>query len=289
MPVDLLDVIRGAARRAAEAARKVEEEGLRAKPVGRGEGGDTSLLADREAERAAIEYIVSKVGSAKIVSEEIGERVYGDEPQYVFVIDPIDGSRNYKRGVPLYAVSIAAGAGETFEDLEAAVVYAPGLNAEYYASRGVAAWLNGAAIRVSGRKTLAGAVVGMSTTPKARFIPQVVALRLAEEGVVLRSWGSISLELSYLASGGLDGYIEAWGTARVVDVAAAYLIALEAGATVRVRGRYSRAPRLSLSERLAIVAAATEELADSLEKAYSEALGWRPLEVFEVAAVDGLR
>jgi len=288
-PGEVLEAIRAAAREAAEAALRVEREGRRLEVVGRGESGDTTLAADKAAEEAAIEGIVARVGSARIVSEEVGEESVGAAPRYTFVIDPIDGSRNYKRGMPLYAVSIAAASGGTLGSVVAGVVYAPMLGAEFYAAEGHGAFLNGREIHVSGAAALRGSLIGISTTPKAQFLPQLVAEELARRGAVLRSWGSVSVELSYLASGGLDAYLEAWGTMRVVDVAAALLIAREAGAEARLRGRLSDDPLLALGERVSMVVASTPGLADELEEAYAEALGWRPLEVFGVMGAAPLR
>lgn len=281
-PGDVLEAIRAAAHEAAEAALRVEREGRRLEVVGRGESGDTTLAADKAAEEAAIRGILSRLGAARIVSEEVGEESLGGEPRYTFVIDPIDGSRNYKRGIPLYAVSIAAATGDTLGSVVAGVVYAPRLGAEFYAAKGHGAFLNGREIGVSEAAALKGSLIGVSTTPKAKFLPQLVAEELAKRGAVLRSWGSVSVELSYLASGGLDAYLEAWGTMRIVDVAAALLIAREAGAEARLRGKLSEDPLLRLRERVAMVVASTPGLADALEEAYVAALGWKPLEIFEV-------
>ncbi len=285
----LLDTLRAAARKAAEAALEVEAEGRRLEVVGRGESGDTTLAADKAAEDAAIREILSRLGSARIVSEEAGEKDFGEKPRYTFVIDPVDGSRNYKRGIPLYAVSIAAAEGSTLGSVVAGVVYAPRLGAEFYAVKGRGAYLNGEPISASGAERLPGSLVGLSTTPKAQFLPYLVAEELSRRGAVLRSWGSVSVEVAFLSAGGLDAYLEAWGTMRVVDVAAALLIAREAGAEVRMAGKLSRDPSLKLDERLSMVVAATPSLASELEDAYRAALGWEPLRVFEVMGAAPLR
>ena len=129
LPRELLSIIRAAAYKAGEAAVRAREEEVGGEAVGVGRSGDTTLRGDLEAERAAVEYISGKLDDAVIVSEEMGAKTLG-KGGVVVVIDPIDGSRNYKRGSPLFTVSIAAALGETLEEVVAGVVYAPVLGFE---------------------------------------------------------------------------------------------------------------------------------------------------------------
>lgn len=279
--MDPLDVARKAAHSAAQVIKEIIDEGREKEVLGIGESGDTTLLGDKLSENTIIATIQENMDSFKIISEEVGEKVFGSNPEYTFIIDPIDGSRNYKRRVPLYTISVAVARGDTIEDIVAGVVYFAPLRLEFYAKRGEGTYANGKRIFASNKRDLKGGIIGLSFTPKAQFLPQLVALNLATKGAVVRSWGSVSLELSYLAQGGIDGYIEAWGTMRVVDVAAAILIAKESGAKLLLRGKLADTPLLRLDERLSMVAASTQELLDKLVEAYREALGFLPTEVFK--------
>lgn len=285
--MDPLDVALKAARSAARVIGEVVEEGREKEVLGVGESGDTTLLGDKLSENAVIATIQEEMDSFKIVSEEAGEKVFGSSPEYTFIVDPIDGSRNYKRRVPLYTISVAVARGNTLEDLVAGVVHFSPLGLEFYARRGGGAYVNGKSIHVSDKRDLKGGIIGLNFTPKAQFLPQLVALHLATKGAVIRSWGSVSLELSYLSQGSIDGYIEAWGTMRVVDVAAALLIARESGARMQVKGKLADTPLLRLDERLSMVVASTQELLDRLAEAYREALGFPPTDVFKHFGVQG--
>ncbi|QOJ78419.1 inositol monophosphatase [Infirmifilum lucidum] len=269
---ELLDVIREAAKKGAESALEAIRFGTAGDILGRGMGGDYSLAGDVASEKAVIEYLRARVGELRVVSEESGERSFGSAPRYTFIIDPIDGSRNYKRGLPFFAISIAVAEGETLDDIVAGAVYAPLLNMEFTAIRGMGAWLNGRKIRVTSQEDLANALVFVGATPKALFLPQAYALAITIRGGIARSLGSASLELSFVASGGADAYIDYWGIMRVIDIAAALLIAREAGAWVKVRGWLDRRGAISLRERLTILAASTEKLGLRLEEVFREAL-----------------
>jgi myo-inositol-1(or 4)-monophosphatase len=280
---EVLETIRTAAKRAAAEALKVLEEGTGAKEQGRGSGGDISLLGDLVAEQTAISYLQEKIGSFRVVSEEIGEKTFGGGGSYTFIIDPLDGSRNYKRGAPLFAVSIAVARGETLENVFGGVVYAPLLNLEFYALRDRGAYLNGKKIEAkTSSDGLESKVIAVSSPPKASFLPSIFVSRLATHGVALRMLGSASLELAMLASGSIDAYIDAWGTMRIVDIAAAQLIAREAGAYTLIGGKDGNPPLLSLKERVYILVAASRDLAESIASLYRESFGYDIQDVFKV-------
>lgn len=279
----VLDVMRAAAKVAAAEALRILKEGRGGEEHGRGSSGDISLLGDIVAEKSAISYLQEKLDDFRVVSEELGEKSFGSGGEYTFIIDPIDGSRNYKRGVPLFAVSIAVARGETLEDTFAGVVYAPLLNQEFYAVKGGGAYLNGRRLEVkSACGDLPGKVVAVSSPPKASFLPSLFILKLATYGAAPRIMGSASLELSMVASGGVDAYIDAWGTMRVIDVAAAELIAREAGAFSLIGGKENDPPSISLKERLYILVAASKGLAEKIASVYEESFGYKLQELFKV-------
>jgi myo-inositol-1(or 4)-monophosphatase len=266
---DLTEIVRRAARAGARAA--LEEVGHGGgEEAGRGKGGDVSLRGDLAAERAVVEELKRWLPSFKLVTEEAGELSFGQGGPVV-VVDPLDGSRNYKRGIPFFATSVAAAVGPTIEDVVAAAVYAPLLDLEFYAERGNGAFLNGRKLSV---KPSEQPVVAVNATPKAFFLPHLLALTLSTEGFVVRMLGAASLELAFVASGGVDAYLDPWFAVRVVDLAASLLVVRETGALVRVEGRLENPPLLSLDERMAVLAASTEELAAELDRAMSRALGF---------------
>lgn len=271
---DLLSVVRAAARAGGSAAARLREEGG-VEEVGQGSGGDVALRGDLIAEEAVVEVLKREVGSFKLISEEAGERSYGQSGPY-FIVDPLDGSRNYRRGLPFFATSVAAAGGPSLSDILAGAVYAPMLGLEFYAERGRGAYLNGRRVLVAQDSEIVAAV---NATPKAYFLPHMLALALSTRGVVIRALGAASLEIAGVAAGWLSAYIDPWFAVRVVDVAAALLLAAEAGAYVSVKGSLANPPLLSLRERLHVLVANSERTAELLKEVTVSALGFPPEEL----------
>jgi myo-inositol-1(or 4)-monophosphatase len=152
-----------------------------------------------------------------------------DDALNVWVIDPLDGTTNYSRGLYPFCTSIALYQGGA---VHVGVVYDPIRNEMFAAERGRGATLNGKPIHVSTRSTLIDAVIG---TEWARAIPirrrtSAVFARLLEHVMTGRASGSAAISLCSVAAGRLDGYIHL--SLAPWDVAAAALIVEEAGGNV---------------------------------------------------------
>ena len=156
-PMDLLSAdwpaicrrIVAAQRPIFEQARSSEE---RTVYEGVGEGGDRTLVIDRECEDvvfAELEKLAADGASFVAVSEERGEVVFGEGGEERVVIDPIDGSLNARRTIPSFAVSIAVASGPSMADVEFGFVHDFGADEEFLAARGAGAQLNGRPVRVS--------------------------------------------------------------------------------------------------------------------------------------------
>lgn len=154
------------------------------------------------------------------------ERVPGN---YHWIIDPLDGTANYVRGVPHFAVSIGV---EKSGVLLAGVVFDPVLEECFTATAGGGVFLNGRELRSSGVETLETALLAASfpphVTPELPAIKQFVEFILHCQG--LRRGGSAALNLAYIAAGRYDGYwaadLHPW------DAAAGALLVQEARGVV---------------------------------------------------------
>jgi myo-inositol-1(or 4)-monophosphatase len=198
--------------------------------VGRGEGGDDTTAIDRAAERAVVarlDEVHAAGASFRLVSEELGERHFGDGAPWVVVVDPIDGSLNAKRRLPFFCLSIAVADGPTVADVRLAFVHDFATREEWVAEAGRGAKRDGRPLGAVRPKDRLG-VVGFEATT-AGLVAEAAA-RLDGRVGRIRILGALALSLCQLADGRLDGVVSLKPT-RSVDIAAAALLVREAGAT----------------------------------------------------------
>ncbi len=229
----------------------------RTKVVGIGASGDKTLLADRVAEEEVFASL-SKVKGLRILSEEAGEK--GDpKARHVAVIDPLDGSSNFERGIPFYCTSVAIASGNSLEDVDFGMVRDLNTGDLYFAQKGKGATKNGKVIRTSNARSPSSSVVGIDISRS----PQAYAPRLGELAAHINRqvhFGANALELCYLADGRFDAFIDLRGRARVTDVAAGLLIVTEAGASVSGPDGKALDSGLDLRSRFSFVASANRPL-----------------------------
>jgi myo-inositol-1(or 4)-monophosphatase len=227
----MLRVALGAARNAGEMISrafrdvdliKVEEK----------KANDYVTEVDRVIEEMIVNEIRASLPDHKFLGEEFGESGR-KESEYEWIIDPIDGTTNFIRGIPHFAVSIAC---RKNGRLEHAVVFNPILNEEFTASRGQGAMLNERRIRATKRVGLSGSLLGtgipFSGVSLEKIDPYLASMHdlLQKKTAGIRRAGAASLDLAYVAAGRLDGYWEM--NLKPWDIAAGALIAREAGALV---------------------------------------------------------
>ena len=207
----------------------------RAVVVGRGEGGDRTLVIDQAAEELIFaELAALHAGGARFtaISEERGEVDFGGGPLRV-VIDPIDGSMNAKRGLSPHAVSIAVADGETMADVLFGYVRELPGGEVWTAWRGGGAFLGGVPLRVEGaeRRTRDGRLELVAIEGAHPELIAAGGAALRPIAYRVRMFGSMAFALCQLAAGRLDG-MATLGAARAVDVAAGALIVGESGGLV---------------------------------------------------------
>ena len=187
-------------------------------------------FVDEEAEKAIVEIIHSRYPDHTILGEEQGLK--GDESDYLWIIDPIDGTTNYIHSFPVYCVSIAL---KIKGRLEVAVIYDPSRQELFTAIRGMGALLDGRKIRVSKQRTLQGALLGTGFPYRDQHDWLEVYLDIFIDFTrivgAIRRPGSAALDLAYVASGRYDGFWE-FGL-KPWDVAAGVLLIQEAGGLVK--------------------------------------------------------
>jgi len=221
-----INIASEAARRAGDLMLKYRQR-LDSIPVERKARHDYVSDVDRACEQTIRDWISKHHRDHAILGEESGRTGEGD---YCWIIDPIDGTSNYLRGIPHFAVSIAL---QVRGRIEHGVIYDPLRDELFTASRGEGAFLNNQRVRVSGRKELDQAVLGLAFPFRKRRL--LGAYRgmfdaLFEKTEDFRRAGAASLDLAYVACGRLDGYVEL--ALEPWDVAAGALMVQEAGGVV---------------------------------------------------------
>ena len=206
--------------------RRLGEKGL--KVHSKTNRDDLVTEVDELSEKMLLRAIGSAYPEHGFLSEECGSK--NSQAEYLWVIDPLDGTTNYTQGIPIFAISVALQyQGETV----LGVVYQPPLGEVFTAIKGKGAYLNGQEIKVSTKTDLANCVLGTGFPyDKAKhrhnnsnyfsyFVPRVRGLRRL---------GAAAYDLANVAAGRLDGFWELnlspW------DVAAGILLVEEAGGRV---------------------------------------------------------
>ena len=193
---------------------------------------DFVTQVDRQAEEAIISVLHEAYPQHDILAEESGDTSgkNNGSSDYLWIIDPLDGTTNFLHGFPQFAVSIGL---KHKGRMEHAVIYDPTRQELFTASRGAGAVLNDRRLRVSGRKGLNGALLGTGFPFKMQddldtYLATFRALFPMTAGI--RRPGSAALDLAYVAAGRLDGFWEIglnpW------DMAAGALLIQEAGGLI---------------------------------------------------------
>lgn len=181
---------------------------------------------DHKSEKALIDFIKQNVKDSRFLAEESGSS--GEHTRGIlWVIDPLDGTVNFARQLPVFSVSIAA---IQNGHIICGVVYQPITHELFIAEKGKGAFLNGKKIHVSDVSEIQGAVLAtgfpyqIAKNPFHCIDHFVDILKL---GIPIRRMGSAAIDLSYTAAGRFEGFFEVelgpW------DVAAGKLILEEAG------------------------------------------------------------
>ncbi|MBL8340935.1 MAG: inositol monophosphatase [Rubrivivax sp.] len=185
---------------------------------------------DRAAEEAIIDTLLEAYPDHGILAEESGRARGNKRSEFVWIIDPLDGTTNFLHGLPTYAVSIAL---EHRGQVQQAVVYDPARNDLFYASRGRGAFLNDRRLRVSKRTRLAESLIGTGFPFRKgdnfkRYLEMFEQVMKSCAGV--RRPGAAAHDLGYVAAGWYDGFFETglspW------DIAAGSLMITEAGGLI---------------------------------------------------------
>ena len=189
---------------------------------------------DQKAEAAIIETLLTAYPTHGMLAEESGSEHGAQGSDFVWIIDPLDGTTNFIHGFPVYCVSIALA---VKGKVEQAVVYDPTRNDIFCATKGRGAYMNDRRIRVSKRTRLQDCLIstGFPYQPGNKLKQHLAMLgEIITQTAGVRRPGAAALDLAYVAAGFSDGFFESG--LKPWDVAAGSLLITEAGGLV---GNYS--------------------------------------------------
>lgn len=211
--------------------------------IGYNPSGDETLRFDKMIEGLIVKYL-RESGYDGVIRGEEKESYLGDKKKGIIIIDPIDGSLNALRGIPFYATLIAYAEGEFLSDVTRAIVYAPALNKIYVAIK------NKGAYKLEKNKLerikitdsyLLKPIINVSSVYTFKFT------RILSRYGKIRRIGSIGLAIAFASEGLIDVVIDLGKRARVPDVAAPFLILMEAGGKIVRDNKISLDPKNRLN------------------------------------------
>ncbi|MCQ2069954.1 MAG: NAD(+)/NADH kinase [archaeon] len=220
-----LEAIADAVKKAIDLIPSLEERG---QDIAMGADGTPTSEVDKVAENTVLDYILRNEVELNVLSEEIGFVDNGYEE--TLVLDPIDGTSNAIAGVPMYTISMAVGTSD-LKGLHTAYLRNLATGESMWAEKGKGAFKDGKPIKVRPldfNQISMNVYLGNGADPKA--------FKLVKRIKSSRSYGCASLEMELVAEGQADGFYmnsERYSRGiRVVDIAASYLILMEAGGCV---------------------------------------------------------
>jgi myo-inositol-1(or 4)-monophosphatase len=198
------------------------------KYLGQGAGGDITRGIDKAVEDVILKRL-KDVGDVRIISEESGEIELG-EAKGIIITDPLDGSGNAKDGIPLYATSLAFAESESkIGKIEVGYVRNLATGDEYHALKGKGSFLNNKRITTTKSETLS--VVGLELHPHTPDT-LIKATKVMDAANRTRCFGSVALDICFVAQGALSGYVDFRDVCRLLDISAVSLIIEEANGVI---------------------------------------------------------
>jgi len=233
------------------AVRQASRSPRRADVVGMGAYGAPTQEIDQAAEAQVLSILDEEGVDWNLLSEEIGFVRRGGTR--TLAVDPVDGSHNALRGLPFATVSLALGE-KDLAGIEVGVIHDLFLGSTYWGIKGKGAFLDGQPIRTrpwDPKSELFFVNLGRHSTPRM--------VALTGKGRRIRSLGCASYEMVSVARGAADAYLFENDTPgrnlRVIDIAAAYRVLVEAGGGASdITGQPLETMPLDLEERRSVFA-----------------------------------
>lgn len=228
--------------------------------------GDRTLMLDKLAEEAIVDAIQSSDISMKIMSEELGILEPEKRPEYLAIIDPIDGSANLERNIPLCSIGIALVPYKdtmTMADVEISIVDSIFTDETYVAVRGKGVTKNGRKVSVREYHDPEDAIISYDTKKQWDDDFAEASKRTLSAVKDMRRTASNLLDLCWVAGGSLDAMIDMRGLLPIIHVMGTHIVQEAGGFVMGADGEELNLP-LDTDYRMSFIAASSERLAGEL-------------------------
>ena len=205
---------------------------------------------DKEAQQSIFQTLVDAGNPVYVISEE-GDYNLGEGGPYL-TVDPVDGTTNLAKGIPLAVTSLAVSKTPRLSTVHSAIVMDLYSGEVFRAERNMGAWRGGRRIHTPGPKLIKEMLVSMDISKGTLVEPMSDIIKRAR---YVRQLGCSALSICYVAAGLMDAHVDIRGSLRATDVAAALPILKEAGGIMKVDGEISGDLELARDSELSLVAA----------------------------------
>ena len=234
--------------------------------------GDRILLLDIKAEDEIIAVLQSSGIDFTILSEEKGIIGTDKKPEYLALVDPIDGSANLKRGIPLVSIGIAVVPYKdimTSDDAEISIIDSVFTDEIYIAIKGKGVTRNGKRVKVAEPIALENAIISYDT--KRTFDPSFVesSVRTIKSVHDTRRTASNLLDLCWTAAGFLDAMVDVRNLLPIIHLCGTHMVFEAGGYVVGLNGERF-VSSLESDVMMNFVAASNEQLAKRILRVYQE-------------------
>jgi myo-inositol-1(or 4)-monophosphatase len=261
----LIDLIQKAAESARELVLRNIDKATE-KTGKRNPFGDQTLALDKEAEDIIIKILQQSRTSFSIMTEEQGIIKNESRPEYLAIIDPIDGSANLERGIPICSIGISVLPYDekmTTDDIEASVIRSFFTDETYVAIKNQGVTLNGELVDPAQPKPMEEIIVSYDTKKKWDKEFTAASVRVLENVFDMRRSASNLLDLCWTAAGGLDAMLDLRGVLPIVHVSGTHMVTEAGGYVVDSTGSRLNLP-IEYEQRMSFAAASSETLARKL-------------------------
>ena len=258
----MIEILREAASEVQKVVQPIKGTKESGEFIKMGADGTPTVRIDDVAEMAAFDVLRGTNIPMVVLSEESGVERMGDNPEYICILDPVDGTQNAVCGIPFYSISIAIARyreGASMNDIEFGLVMNLETGDVFEAEKGKGARFNGEKINAKDERLDESTLCVYMQNDAEKLN------RLLNGVKRVRSMGSVALELSHVAKGDYHGLVDLRNLLKVTDVAAGKLILEEADGVVMADGKGNALdPGIMDLKGISVVACSSEKMYKSV-------------------------